>query len=188
MYSSTSGIPLITPALSGRLRLQDRRSNALEILRQKKDRVGYVGDEVCEGDRPNPDVVPNKWNQAAFHYECHHVIGTARLYFIMEEEYLPHWNAFHAAVSPWYVCLAMGCGFIVPGEPDAFNCYMMHVQRCHVNHVEAGGLEQESGKTSQDSTRCGVNPCFHDVGLKDRHPPPRRIPVEAPGNAPMIGA
>ncbi len=103
VYSSTSGIPLITPALSGRLRLQDRRSNALELLRQRKDRVGYVGDEVCEEDRPNSDMVPNKWNQAGFHYECHHaecvVIGTARLYFITEEEYLAHWNTFHAAVS-----------------------------------------------------------------------------------------
>ncbi len=192
VYSSTSGIPLITPSLSGRLRLQDQRSYALEILRQRKDRVGYVGDEVCKEDRPNPDMVPTTWSQAGFHYECHHaecvVTGTARLYFVTEEEYLRHWNAFHAAVSPWYACPAMGCTFLVPGEPDAFDCYMMHVQRCHVTHGEAGGLERESGKTSQDSTSWGVNSCFRDVGLKDRHPPPRRIPVEAPCNAPVIGA
>ncbi len=48
VYSSTFGLPLITPVLPGRLRIQDRRSNALEILRQRNDRVGYVGDEVCE--------------------------------------------------------------------------------------------------------------------------------------------
>ncbi len=154
--------------------------------------MGYVRDEVYVEDRPNPDMIPNKWNQAGFHYECHHakcvVIGTARLYFVTEEEYLAHWNAFHAAVSPWYACPATGCGFVVPGEPDAFDCYMMHVQRCHVAHGEAGGLERESGKTSQDSTRWGVNPCFRDVGLKDPHPPPRKILVEAPGNIPVIGA
>ncbi len=192
VYSSTFGIPLITPALSGRLRLQDRRSNDLELLRQRKDRVGYVGEEVYEEDQTNPYMVPNKWNQAGFHYECHHaecvVIRTARLYFVTEEEYLMHWKAFHAAVSPWYACPATGCGFLVPGEPNAFDCYMMHVQRCHVNHGEAGELERESGKTSQDSTCWGVKPCFHDMGLKDRHPPPRKIPVEAPCNALVIGA
>ncbi len=191
VFSSTSGIPLSTPALSGRLRLQDWRSSALELLRTRKDRVGYVGDEVCGEDRPNPDMVPNQWSQRGFHYECHHaecvVTGTTRLYFITEEEYLAHWNAFHAAVSPWYICLTMGCGYIVPGEPHAFDCYMMHVQRCHVNHGETGGLERESGKTTQDSTRWGVNPCFRDVGLKGRHPPPRRIPVEDPGSLPVIG-
>ncbi len=72
VYSSTTGIPLITPALSGRLRLQDRRRNALELLLNRKDRVGYVGDEVCEDDRPNPDIVSNQWNRPRTHYECHH--------------------------------------------------------------------------------------------------------------------
>ncbi len=41
VYSSTYGLPLITPALSGKLRLQDWRSNALEILR-KKERAGWL--------------------------------------------------------------------------------------------------------------------------------------------------
>ncbi len=86
VFSSTTGIPLITPALSGRLRLQDRRRSALELLLNRKDRVGYVGNEVCEDDRPNPDIVSNKWNRPGFYYECHHpecvVMGTARLYFI----------------------------------------------------------------------------------------------------------
>ncbi len=72
VFSSTTGIPLITPALSGRLRLQDRRSSALELLDNWKDRVGYVRDEVCEEDRPNPDLVPNRWSRPGFHYKCHH--------------------------------------------------------------------------------------------------------------------
>ncbi len=114
--------------------------------------------------------------------------GSARLCFITEEEYLAHWNAFHAAVSPWYICPTPGCKFIIPGEPNAFDCYMMHVQHSHVNHGKTGGLVWESGKTTQDSTRWGVSPCFRDVGLKDRHPPPRRIPVEDPGELPVIGA
>ncbi len=92
VLSSTTGIPLITPALSGRLRLQVRRKNAMDLLLQRKDWVGYVGDEVCEEDRPNPDIVSNKWKHPGNHYECHHpecvVIGSARPYFITEEEYL----------------------------------------------------------------------------------------------------
>ena len=192
VFSSTTGIPLITPALSGRLRLQDRRRSALELLINRKDRVGYVGVEVCGEDRPNPDIVPNRWNRPGFHYECHHpecvVTGTAKLYFITEEEYLAYWNAFHAAVFPWYICPSMGCKFIVPREPVAFDCYMMHVQRCHVNPGETGGLEWESGNTTQDFIHWGVNPCFRDVGLRDRHPPPRRIPVKALNDLPVIGA
>ncbi len=68
VFSSTTGIPLITPALSGRLRLQDRRRSALELLMTQKDRVGYFGDEVCGEDRPNPDIVPNRWNRPRHHY------------------------------------------------------------------------------------------------------------------------
>ncbi len=192
VFSSTTGIPLITPALSGRLCLQDWRRSTLELPLNRKDRVGYVGDEVCEEDHPNSDIVSNKWNRPGSHYECHHpecvVMGTARLYFITEEEYLAHWNACHAAVSPWYVCPTVGCEFVVPVEPDAFDCYMMHVQRCHVTPVGTGGLERERRDTTRDSIRWGVNPCFRDVGLKDHHPPPRKIPVKAPVNSPVIGA
>ncbi len=72
VFSSTTGIPLITPALSWRLRLQDRRRSALDLLMTRKDRVGYAGDEVCGEDRPNPDIVPNRWNRPGVHYECHH--------------------------------------------------------------------------------------------------------------------
>ncbi len=66
VFSGTTGIPLITPALSGRLRIQDRRRSALEVLLNRKDRVGYVADEVCADDRPNSDVVSNKWNRPGF--------------------------------------------------------------------------------------------------------------------------
>ncbi len=192
VYSSAYGLLLITTAQSGKLRIQDQWRNALEALRQGKDHVGYVGDEVCEEDRPNPDIVTNQWSLVGSNYECHHaecvVVGTARFYFLTEEEYLTHWNAFHAAVSSWYVCPAQGCKFLVPGEPDAFDCYMMHVQRRHVAHGEAGELERESAGTSEDSTRWGINPCFRYVELGHRYPPRRKALVEVPFNEPVIGA
>ncbi len=43
------------------------------------------------------------------------------IYFVMEEEYLAHWNSFHAAISPWYICPTQGCGYVFVGEPDAFD-------------------------------------------------------------------
>ncbi len=165
--------------------------DALEVLRQGKSPVGYVGDEVGEEDQPNPDIVPNKWSLAGFHYECDHaecvVMGMAWLCFVTEEEYLVRWNAFHAAVSPWYACPAHGCEFLVPGEPDAFDCYMMHVQRCHVTHREAGELERESAETSEDSTRWGINPCFRYVEMRDCQTPGQKVPVEVPLDEPVIG-
>ncbi len=189
VYSSAYGLPLITPAKSGKLRIQDRQRNALEALRHGKDHVGYVGDEVLEDDRLNTDEVTNQWRLGGSHYECHHaecvVVGTSRFYFVMEEEYLAHWNAFHAAVSPWYICPVQGCGYLVPGEPDAFDCYMLHVQR----QGKAGGRKWESAETSKDSTRWGLNPCFRSVRLGDLYPTPcRKMPVEAPYNVPVIEA
>ncbi len=86
--------------------------------------MAYVGDEVCGEDRPNPDMVPNKWGMVGFHDECHHaecvVVGTARLYFVTEEEYLAHWNACHAAVSPWYICPAQRCEFLLESPRGAW--------------------------------------------------------------------
>ncbi len=87
------GIPLLTPAKSGRLRVQDRRRKAIEVIKKGMEHVGYVNDEVQEGDRPNIDEVTNQWSLGGTHYECHHaecvVVGTARFYFITEEEHLP---------------------------------------------------------------------------------------------------
>ncbi len=191
-YSSAYGLPLITPAKSGKLRLQDRRKNAIEALRQGKDHVGYVGDEVRYEDRLKSDEMTNQWSLGGTHYECHHaecvVVGTARFYFVTEEEYLAHWNAFHAAVSPWYICPAQGCGYLIPGEPDAFDCYMLHVQRQHVAHGQARGLERESAETSEDSTRWRLNPCFRYVELGDLQSPRRKTPMEAPFDVPVIEA
>ena len=116
VYSSVYGIPLITPAKSGRLRVQLLRQKAMDVIKKGLEDVGYVTDEVLEGNQLNIDEVTNQWNLGGTHHECHHaeciVVGTARLYFIMEEEYLAHWNAFHTAISPWYVCPAQGCGYL----------------------------------------------------------------------------
>ncbi len=60
VYSSAYGIPLITPAKSGRLRVQDRWKKAIEIIKKGMDHVGYVNDHIYEGDRPNIDEATNQ--------------------------------------------------------------------------------------------------------------------------------
>ncbi len=83
VYSSAYGIPLITPAKSGRLRVQDHLKKAIEVIKKRIDHVGYVNDEVYEGDGPNIDEVTNQWSLGGTHYECHHVecvvVGTTRI-------------------------------------------------------------------------------------------------------------
>ncbi len=78
-----------------------------------------------------------------------------------------------------------GCGYLVPGEPDAFDYYMLHVQRQHVAQKGAGRLEREYAETSKDSTRWGLNPCFRYVELGNHYPPRRKAPVEVPFNVPI---
>ncbi len=123
VYSSVYGIPLITPAKSWRLRVQYRREQAYNALTRRLSHVSYVPDEVGEGAWYNVDEVSNPWNLGGSHYECHHdecvMVGTARLYFVTEEEYLAHWNSFHTAISLWYLCPAQGCDYVAMGEPDA---------------------------------------------------------------------
>ena len=116
------------------------------------------------------------------------MVGTAHFYFITEEEYLAHWNAFHAAVSPWYICPAQGCGYLIPGEPDAFDCYMLHVQRQHVAQRGPRKLEGECAETSKDSTRWGLNPCFRYVELGNQYPLHRKALVDVPFDVPVIRA
>ncbi len=65
---------------------------------------------------------------------------------------------------------------------------MMHVQHRHVAHGEAGELEWERTRTSEDSTRWGINPCFRYAELGDHYSPRRKAPVEVPYNEPVIGA
>ncbi len=191
VYSSTYGIPLIIPAKLGKLRDQDHRKKAIEVTKEGLDHVGYGNEEAFEGYWPNIDEVMNQWNLGGTLYERHHaecvVVGSARFYFVTEEEYLAHWNAFHAAISPWYICLAQGCGYLVPMEPDAFDCYMLYVPCQHVAQKGAGRLEREYAETSKDSTRWGLNLCFRYVELGNHYPPHRKATVEVPFNVPVIG-
>ncbi len=61
-------------------------------------------------------------------------MATARMYFTSEEEYVAHWNSFHAAISPWFICPANGTPYVAAREPDALDWYLDHV----VNHPEEG--------------------------------------------------
>ncbi len=122
VYSSIYGIPLIAPAEAQGIRVEYRREQARRVAECGGRRVGYVSDnrtDYCS----HRDEVHNRRRKGETHYECHHdecfLLATARMYFTSEEEYVAHWNSFHAAVSSWFICPANGCPYVATGQPDA---------------------------------------------------------------------
>ena len=115
-------------------------------------------------------------------------------YFTSEEEYLAHWNSFHVAVSPWFICPATSCEYVATGEPDARDRYLCHMAEQHVVSQETGLFEREEdgypfvgseplfpegrvGKPLLSTWRC-------PSGSSRREPLFRRCPME---NAPRSG-
>ncbi len=62
VYSSVCGLPLITRAKSGRLRVQYHREQTYDALTCGAAHVGYVPDEVGKGTWYNTDEVSNQWS------------------------------------------------------------------------------------------------------------------------------
>ncbi len=123
-------------------------------------RVGYISD-INTDDGPHRDEVRNCWRGEGVHYECHHdecyVTVTACTYFTSEEEYVAHWNSFHAAISPWFICPISECPYVATGESDASDWYLDHVAQQHVTSREGGQLERESSQTAEGTIRWGLN-------------------------------
>ena len=160
VYSSIYGIPLIAPAEAQGIRVEHRREQARRAAAYRGRRVGYVSDNRTD-DCSYRDEVHNRWRKGETHYECHHdecfVMATARMYFTSEEEYMAHWNSFHAAISPWFICPINGCPYIATGEPDALDWYLDHVAQQHMTSPEGGQLEREGSETAEGTIRCGLN-------------------------------
>ncbi len=79
------------------------------------------------------------------------------MYFTSEEVYVAHWNSFHAAISPWFICLVIKCPYVATGEPDALDWYLDHVAQQHVTSREGGQLEREGLETAEGTIRWGLN-------------------------------
>ncbi len=122
--------------------------------------MGYASN-IYTDDGPHRDEVRNRWRGEGVHYECHndecYVTATVRMYFTSEEEYVAHWNSFHAAISPWFVCHVPECPYVATGEPDALDWYLDHVDQQHVTSRQGGQLEREGAETAEGTIRWGLN-------------------------------
>ncbi len=168
VYSSIYGIPLIAPAEAQGIRDEHRRDRARRAAARGGRRVGYVSDNQTD-DCSHRDEVHNRWRKGETHFECHHdecfVMATARMYFTSEEEYVAHWNSFHAAISPWFICPTYGCPYVAAGEPDALDWYLDHTAQQHVTSSEGGQVEREGSETTEGTIRLGLN---HQYRLPER--------------------
>ncbi len=145
--------------------------------------VGYVYD-ACTDDTTHRDEVRNCWSGEGFHYECHHdecyITATAQMYFTSEEEYLAHWNAFHAAISSWFFCPVPHCPYIAKGEPDMLDWYLDHVAQRHVTSREGGQLEREGSETAEGTIRRGPNHQYRWPAQGDTFRPHHHALVNSP--------
>ncbi len=183
VYSSIYGIPLIAPAEAQGIKVEHRQEHARRVAEYEGWRVGYVSDTNTD-DSPHHDEVRNRWRGEGIHYECHHdecfVMETARMYFTSEEEYIEHWNSFHAAISPWFVCPVPHCPYVATGEPDVLDWYLDHVAQQHVTSREGGQLEREGSETAEDTIRWGLNHQYRWPEPGDNFQPCRHALVNPP--------
>ncbi len=64
--------------------------------------------------------------------------GTARFGFTTEEEWISHWNTFHVAVMPQFVCQHAGCGATFVADPGALDKFLDHTNRRRQEEATAG--------------------------------------------------
>ncbi len=64
--------------------------------------------------------------------------GTAWFGFTTEEEWISHWNTFHVAVMPQFVCQNAGCGVTFAADPGALDKFLDHTNRRRQEEAAAG--------------------------------------------------
>ncbi len=107
-------------------------------------------------------------------------MATARMYFMSEEECVAHWNAFHATISPWFVCPVDRCPYVAAGEPDALDWYLDHVAQQHVTSDEGDPIEREGSETAEGIIHWGLNHQYRWPERGDNFQPCRRVSVNSP--------
>ncbi len=55
--------------------------------------------------------------------------GTALFGFTMEDEFVSHWNSFHVAVIPQFICQHPGCWATFVADPGVLDSFLDHVTR-----------------------------------------------------------
>ncbi len=82
--------------------------------------------------------------------------GTARFGFTTEDEWISHWNTFHVAVMPQFVCRHAGCGATFAAGPGALDRFLDHTNRRR--QEEAAAMELQPNPFYRPPNRHGEVP------------------------------
>ena len=84
--------------------------------------------------------------------------GTARFGFTTEEEWISHWNTFHVAVMPQFVCQHAGCGETFAADPGALDRFLDHTNRRRQEEAAAGLARHRRHPVLPDTTSMELRP------------------------------
>ncbi len=103
--------------------------------------------------------------------DCH-AFGTARFGFTTEEEWISHWNTFHVAVMPQFVCQHAGCGVTFAADPGALDKFLDHTNRWRKEEATAGLAPHWRHPILPDTTSLELrpNPFFRPPNRHDEVP------------------
>ena len=107
--------------------------------------------------------------------------GTARFGFTTEEEWISHWNTFHVAVMPQFVCQHAGCGATFSADPGALDKFLDHTNRRRKEEAAAGLAPHRRHPILPDTTSLELRPNpFYRPPNRHDEVPQRLSKVQAP--------
>ncbi len=98
--------------------------------------------------------------------------GTARFGFTTEEEWISHWNTFHIAVIPQFVCQHPGCRTTFAADPGALDRFLDHTTKRRKEEVAPGITPHRRHPILPDATSLELrpNPFFRPPNKHDEVP------------------
>ncbi len=125
------------------------------------------------------------WNPGPVRYVCRgegcRAFGTARFGFTTEEEWISHWNTFHVAVMPQFVCQHAGCGATFAADPGALDKFLDHTNRRQKEEAAAGLARHWQHPILSDTTSLELRPNpFYRPPNRHDEVPQRLSSVQAP--------
>ena len=107
--------------------------------------------------------------------------GTTRFGFTTEEEWISHWNTFHVAVMPQFVCQQAGCGATFAADPRALDKFLDHTNRRRQEEGTAGLARHRRHPIQPDTTSIELRPNpFYRPPNRHNEVPQRLSSVQAP--------
>ncbi len=129
--------------------------------------LGPQSYEIEQRPRRNPGLV---------RYVCRgedcHAFGTARFGFTTGGEFISHWNTFHVAVMPRFVCQHPGCGTTFPADPGALDKFLDHTTKRRKDEAATNIAPQRRHPILPNTTSLELqpNPYYRPPNMHDEVP------------------